>query len=489
MSRPTASAVPGSSTKSQLPHYDCAIEAGWALVDRGGRQELVRDVTVVVRDDEIVDVVEGRLSGREKRVDARNLLLLPGLISGHTHVCGSSLARGLIEGGRFFDGPLLILKELDDDSLDVVTAYNLAELLRTGCTTILEMARSFRIADSYLRVARRWGLRVYLSVMIPTYDHLFDVWFRTDDAVLHDSVPRTLAEIEQARQFGHAINGTEDGRIFAQMGPHAPDTHTSETLGAVVSAARELGTGVQIHLCQGQREVESVQRLWGKRPVPWLEELGLFTVPVFAAHLAEINGEEMNTLAHYDVTFAHCSCSAALFFGSTQPLPEALAAGVNVSLGIDMMSNDYIDNVRGATLKGQIRYSHLSERSETPMRRPTISDAVWAATRGGAHGLRRDDLGRIAPGAKADLCAIDISGPLVGAGSLPPDPLNHLLYASGHDVRHVMTAGYFQLFDGELAVDDFDRIVSSAGAISRHIWAALEEENWFDAPGDPRTRA
>jgi 5-methylthioadenosine/S-adenosylhomocysteine deaminase len=329
---------------------------------------------------------------------------------------------------------------------------------------------------------------VYLSVMIPTYDHLFDVWFRTNDDVLHDSVPRTLAEIERARQLGHSINGAEGGRIVAQMGPHAPNTHTPETLKAMVSAAQELGNGIQIHLCQSPREIEAVQRLWGKRPVAWLEELGLFSVPVFAAHLAEIDREELGTLARYDVTYAHCSCSAALFFGSTQPLPEALAAGLNVSIGIDMMSNDYVDNVRSATLNGQIRYAHLHERSQTPMRRPTIKDTVWAATRGGADGLRRSDLGRIAPGAKADLCAIDVSGPLVGPGSLPPDPLNHLLYASGLHVRHVMTAGYFQLFDGELTVDDFDRIVSSAGAVSRRVWAALDDEGWFDAPQDSRTR-
>jgi cytosine/adenosine deaminase-related metal-dependent hydrolase len=472
-----------------VPHHDCAIEAGWALVDRDGEQELVRDVTIVVREDTIADVVEGRLRGREKRVDARDFLVLPGFISGHTHACGSAPARGLVESGRFFDRPLSILKELDDDVLDVVTAHNLAELLRTGCTTILEMARTFRIAESHVRVARRWGLRVYLSVMIPTYDHLFDVWFRTDDSVLHDSVPRTLAEIERARQFGHSINGAEDGRILAQMGPHAPNTHTPETLTAAMSAARELGNGIQIHLCQEPREIETVQRLWGKRPVAWLEELGLFSVePVFTAHLAEADGQELATLARHNVTFAHCSSCAALFLGSTQPLPEALAAGLNVSLGIDMMQNDYVDNVRSATLHGQIRYSHLHERSKAPMRRPTIRDTVWAATRGGADGLRRSDLGRIAPGAKADLCAIDISGPFVGSGSLPPEPFNNLLYANGQHVRHVMTAGYFQVFNGELTVDDFDRVVSSAGAVARDIWALLDEEEWFDTVPEPGTR-
>ena len=87
------------------------------------------------------------------------LLLLPGLISGHTHAASGSPTRGIIEMGRSYQRPLEIVEALPDDDLDAITAYNIAELLRSGCTTHVEMSLSLRQARSYVRVARRWHVR------------------------------------------------------------------------------------------------------------------------------------------------------------------------------------------------------------------------------------------------------------------------------------------------------------------------------------------
>ncbi|MCE0485252.1 amidohydrolase family protein [Ornithinimicrobium sediminis] len=86
---------------------------------------------------------------------------MPGFISGHTHVAGGSSTRGIFEGSRSYVRPLEIAEELSDDDLDALTAYNLAELIRSGCTTQVEMALSRRQAESYVRVAGPWGSRGY----------------------------------------------------------------------------------------------------------------------------------------------------------------------------------------------------------------------------------------------------------------------------------------------------------------------------------------
>ena len=114
-----------------------------------------------------------------------------------------------------------------------------------------------------------------------------------------------------------------------------------------------------------------------------------------------------------------------------------------------------------------------------PMKKPTIWDAVAGVTTIAAHGLRRPDLGRIAPGTKADLISIDVSGLLVGTGALPPEPLNNLLYAHGLSVRTVMTDGNIQVMDGDLVVDNADTVARRGGRAVQKIWQLLEDEDWF----------
>lgn len=113
------------------------------------------------------------------------------------------------------------------------------------------------------------------------------------------------------------------------------------------------------------------------------------------------------------------------------------------------------------------------------MKRPTVWDMIKSVTLYPAQGLHRDDLGRIAVGAKADLTSIDVSGFLVGVGATPPEPLNNLLYSNGLNVRDVMTEGVFQVRKGSLVVDDERRVMERGGEVVEKIWAALERMGWF----------
>lgn len=377
----------------------------------------------------------------------------------------------------------MLADELDDDDLDALTAFNLAELLRSGCTTQVEMSLSLKQARSYVRVAREWGVRGYPGGMVPGIHRLFPVWFRSDDQALFDSVPDTLAEIAENLEFARQVNGVDDGRILPMMAPHATDTHTPETMVALADAARELGNGMHWHLSQSSRETETVQRLWGKRPVEWLDDFGMYDAPLFGAHMSGIDlVEDPPILAAKGAVYAHCP-SAGGAGGGTQPWPEVLAAGVRTNIGIDTHSNDHVENVKLAVLYGQARRSLIEASSPVPLANPTIWDALRAATLHPAEGLGRDDLGRIEVGAKADLVSIDVTGLLVGTGAVPPEPLNNLLYAHGSSVRHVLTDGNVQVLDGELVVADQTRVVRRGGAVARRLWYRLRREGFFtDTP-------
>jgi cytosine/adenosine deaminase-related metal-dependent hydrolase len=457
------------------------VEAGWVLAEVNAELQLIPNAQVLVRDGVIEDVRTQGFSDSLPRLRLPEDVLLPGFISGHTHCCSATPTRGIIEGPRSYKRPLELVELLSDDEMDALTALNLAELLRSGCTTHLEMSLSLRQAESYIRKAEPWGVRAYPGAMIPGIERLFEIWFRADDQTLFDAEQGTLDEIAANLAYCKRHMGKGDGRIRPMISPHACDTHTPTTMRALAAAAKELGTGLHIHLSQGQRETETVKRLWGNTPTQWLESFGMLSDgPVFGAHMIGLDWEvDPPILARHGVVYAHCPSAGGAGNG-TQPYPEALAAGIPVNIGIDTHSNDYLENLKLAVLYGQARHELMRELgAPRASRRPTIWDAVDGATRVPAKGLRRDDLGAIRPGARADFVSIDITGMLNGVGAVPPEPLNNLLYANGRMVRTVVTDGRVQVRDGHFLADDPQRLLNEGGLVVQKIWGQLEDEGWF----------
>ena len=455
------------------------VEAGAALIWDRGEARLARDVTLLIEDDRIAAVNPRSLPAAAQRLRLPSHLVLPGFISGHTHVATGTPTRGLIESGRPYTRPIQLAAALSDEELDALTAFNLAELLLSGCTTQVEMSLTLRQAESYVRVASAWGARGYVGAMIPNTTRLSPIWYRDDDQVLFDSEAGTLAEIAANLAFGERHNNTADDRIRTMMSPHACDTQTESTMAAIAAAAKKLGNGIHIHLSQSQTETETVQRLWGMTPTQWCEKHDFFSGPFFGAHMTGLDWEiDPPILKRHGAVFSHCP-SAGGAGGYSMPYPEALAQDMAVNIGIDTHSNDYLENLKLAVLIGQARY-YLRKGQQPPVRLPTVADAVAGATHVPAAGLRRDDLGRLERGAKADWVAIDVSGFFSGAGALPPEPLNNLLYASGSAVRYVMTDGILQVANGVLQIADAEKVLTEGGNVVRKIWSQLAAEGWFE---------
>ncbi len=476
----------GLSASSQAPVREpvteLALEPGWLLRWRDGEPLLERDMHVLIRNERIEAVQRRAFPRSIPRLKMSDCLLMPGFISGHTHVSSGTPTRGIIESGRSDLRALELVEALlDDDELDALTEFNLAELLLSGCTTQLEMSCSLRQAESYVRVAKRWGARGYPGAMIPDISRLVPIVFAENDRVLTDSEPDTLAEIERNLEFGQRHEAAADGRIRPMIAPLSCNTQTPATMQAIAAAARQLGTGVHTHLVFSPDENATLKRRWNRTAAQWCEQYGFFEGPFFGAHFTFPDWEiDAPILRRHGAIYAHCpSVSGA--GGPTQPYPEALGHGLKVNIGIDTHSNDYLENLKLAVLLGQARYHLLKDRSDLPLTEPTIAEAVRGATLYPAEALGRADLGRIEAGAQADLVAIDVSGFLVGAGALPPEPLHNLLYASGRSVRHVITGGIVQVQDGALTVADAGDVMQRGGEAVRKIWSALESEGWFDA--------
>jgi 5-methylthioadenosine/S-adenosylhomocysteine deaminase len=114
-----------------------------------------------------VEISEGEIRSDAPKVDASCHLVMPGFISGHTHVSVGSYTRTVIEGGGGTAAPHAVVEAFDDETMDDLMAFNLLELIRSGVTTVINQDHNVRRAYSYVRVASRWAARGYPSGMIP----------------------------------------------------------------------------------------------------------------------------------------------------------------------------------------------------------------------------------------------------------------------------------------------------------------------------------
>ena len=143
------------------------VEAGWILGVVDGRPQLIEAGSMLIEGDRVAAGGPERHPPSVPRVSLPDHLVLPGLISGHTHVASATPTRGIIEGGRSYSRPIKLVDRLSDDDLDALTAFNLAEILKAGCTTQVEMSLSLRQAESSARVAGPGGARGYVGGRIP----------------------------------------------------------------------------------------------------------------------------------------------------------------------------------------------------------------------------------------------------------------------------------------------------------------------------------
>jgi cytosine/adenosine deaminase-related metal-dependent hydrolase len=144
-------------------------------------------------------------------------------------------------------------------------------------------------------------------------------------------------------------------------------------------------------------------------------------------------------------------------------------AGVVMGLGTDCSPHNLIEEMRKASIFARIaaRDIHAVE----------IGDFLDAATIGGASALLRDDLGRLAPGMKADLVLVDLACPQMQP---PRDPLRELIYhAADRAVRDVFVDGLQVVADRKvLTLDQHDAALRLAAA-QRRMEAAAPQRDYL----------
>lgn len=256
-----------------------------------------------------------------------------------------------------------------------------------------------------------------------------------------------LRLLERARQH-------PSGRLSGVVCPAQIDTCTPELIADAAAAARERRLPFQIHAAQSVVEFQEIMRRHGMTPIEWLGSLGGLGVNAIIGHgifldhhswLHWPSREDLGRLAASGTTVAHCPTVFARRGITLQDFGAYRRAGVNLGLGTDTFPHNLLEEMRNAAYAARITAGNAHTLRTT--------DLFDAATIGGAKALGRDDIGRLAPGAKADLVLVDVTHP-----AMRPlyDPIRSLVYAAGERaVRQVFVDGREVVRDGKALAFDY----------------------------------
>ena len=463
------------------------IEGGDIVAYAGGGHRLLRGGVLVFEDDRVSFVGTSFTGAVDRRIDASGKLVIPGLVNIHCHADVEAGGRLVADVGRrdyFHTGFLNYfaarkgVKALGArQDPEIGGRFALAELLRNGCTTVVEIGVA---AEQHARIAGELGLRAYLSPAYKSHDYCL-----TAEGQLYYDVDEEagLAGLERAKAFIRAHAGRYGGRIQGMLFPYQVDTCSPGLLRATRKAADELGVGIEIHAGQNLLEFHEILRRHTMTPVEYLADTGLLAPGAIvghciistAHHLAALpGGRDLEILARTGASVAHCPLVFARRGNALESFTKFRRAGVNVGLGTDTYPRDLISEMRWASNLGKI-----VERDFTAA---TAAEVFTAATLGGARALSRDDLGRLAPGAKADIVLIDMRSLRIGPYR---DPIKALVQCgTGDDVDQVIVDGETVVEGGRVVGVDEVKLLAEAQAEAERLWRDVPEWHWQGLTAD-----
>lgn len=397
----------------------------------------IENGVITVRDGLIESVgaaTDDQLPAR-RTIDAAGCVVIPGLVNSHTHNASNMLLRSLdedVELWQWLRSMWSMKRNFDPETLYWASLCGLMEMARGGITCFNEHFDAYAV-EPEVRALQEIPLRATLGYGFAdrgVYESITDWSWRT------------------LENFGDKVarhHGSGDGRIQVALSPHAPYSVGAEMWQLAAQVAEQYDLATHTHVAEGMNEVRYMEQEYGTTTVQWLDSLGVLSARVTAAHCTRLNERDIEILAERDVKIAHCPISNAKLVSGTMDLGAVTDAGITVGLATDgPASHNTLDMFEEMKFAGLIHKDRTQEPTFLP-----APEILELATAGSAAAMHRPELGRLTPGAPADLAVVDLDRP----HTLPAyNPVSTLVYSSrADDVRYTIVAGKVVLDDGVVA--------------------------------------
>lgn len=360
--------------------------------------ELVyKDHALVVEGEKIVDILPNgevgeRYPGAEI-IDKSNSILMPGFINGHMHQYGV-LSRGIPANVEFkdFEGFLwdywwpFIENRIALKEVKATTRASAMELIESGVIGFCDTLEAPNTEEGTLieqaKILEEIGMKAILSL-------------ESCERISRENGVKCLEEnaslIEWSRKNSQLVEGI--------MCTHTTFTCSEEFLKLAYEKAKELKAPWQFHLSESIYEVNYCLDKFNKRPVEYLDDLGLLDERVLASQCVKVDGKEIKILKDRGVRVVHMPLSNCEVGGGFAPIPDLLEAGVEVALGTDGYINDFFTVMKSAFL---LHKAVKEDASVMPAKK-----VFKMATEYGAKVLGWEDTGRLVTGNKADFIIME----------------------------------------------------------------------------------
>ncbi len=431
------------------------------VVTMDAQRHIYSDGAVAVTGDTIVAVgprteIEARYQSRQT-INAKNTLVLPGFINGHTHV-PMTLLRGLHDDVTLNDWLYKYIfpaeaKNVTESFVRWGTRLAAAEQIRSGVTTFADM---YYFEDAVAEETKAAGMRGVLGetfIDFPAPDN------KTNGAML-----------EYTEKFLKKWQG--DPLIHAAVAPHSIYTCSQETLHHAAALARKYHAPILIHVAEMKKEWEDSEKQNGASPVQYLERIGVLGPDVVAAHCIFVDETDRKILAQHNVGCVHNPSSNMMLASGVAPVPEMRAAGIAVGLGTDgpAGSNNDLDLMEDIDLAAKL--AKITQMSPLALNALAV---VEMATIDGARALHMEkEIGSLEKGKKADVILISLDEP----NAVPMyDVYAQIAYSlKASDVETVMIGGQVVMRDHKLLTVDEPAAIAKAREYKKTIAASLGME-------------
>lgn len=415
-----------------------AIQDGMILT-MNEKMEVIENGTLEVTDGKISYVGKKKKTNAKKILDAKNSIVMPGLVNGHTHT-GMTLLRGIGD-----DLPLntwlrerifpLERKWGNEKFVYLGTLLATLEMIKSGTTLFNDM---YYFEEQAARAVHLSGMRALCGQTI------VDI----------SGVEETSEIIGKFEKYRESVS--KFSLVVPVVAPHSIYGVSEKSWPSLIDFARKYSMPMHVHLSEMQDEQDDYIQKKGKSPTELFEDYGLWDGTAIAAHAVCVNEKDIEILGRHKVGISHNIESNLKLGTKICPVSDLRKAGARVALGTDgTASNNNLDLFQEADMAAKLqvlRYGVGVTDARAICRMLTIE---------GASALGMGDItGSLEVGKSADFISVSVDSP---HATPLYDPFSHLVYgAGGADVRHSVVNGKILMKDRKVLSLDEEKILLDA---------------------------